>query len=147
MYLIASAAELRDPEFYKKPQIGPSHNVAIEDIMATFKAQLPTGPIREKFEKLITDLHEKQPQTRQDLEKALMLLRRKYKPFQFKKSQLLHVHAAMTAEGKLPVNKTLAKLLIKKSGKSESGVLVITVLTSPFPKFGKHPYFFIVHPH
>ena len=39
-------------------------------------------------------------------------------------------------EGALAPCAPLAALLVKKSSKSQSGVLVITVLTSPYPKLG-----------
>ena len=40
-------------------------------------------------------------------------------------------------EGTLAPCPELAGLLVKKSSKSQSGVLVITVLTSPYPKVGE----------
>lgn len=44
-----------------------------------------------------------------------------------KKSKLLHVYHVLVAEGSLPADPKLRSCLVKKSGKSESGVLVITV--------------------
>jgi hypothetical protein len=51
---------------------------------------------------------------------------------------MLHVYNVLRAEGALPAGPetaALASLLVKKSSKSESGVLVVTVLTSPFPEY------------
>jgi ELP3 family radical SAM enzyme/protein acetyltransferase len=132
----ASPADLRDPEFYKNKQHGPSTNGDLEDIMNSWKIHLPIGEDREKFERFLRDLEAEKIQNHDDLDRALTKLRRVHRPFSFKKSQLLHVHRAMVLEGKLPASQTLAKYLVKKTGKSESGVLVITVLTSPYPTFG-----------
>ena len=44
-----------------------------------------------------------------------------------KKSKLLHVYHVLVSEGSLPADTALQRCLVKKSGKSESGVLVITV--------------------
>ena len=44
-----------------------------------------------------------------------------------KKSKLLHVYHVLVSEGSLPADEKLQRCLVKKSGKSESGVLVITV--------------------
>ena len=40
----------------------------------------------------------------------------------------------MLSRSEAPEDLPLGRLLIKKAGKSQSGVLVITVLTSPYPK-------------
>ena len=42
----------------------------------------------------------------------------------------------MQASGEVPEDLPLNRLLITKAGKSTSGVLVITVLTSPYPSHG-----------
>ena len=44
-----------------------------------------------------------------------------------KKSKLLHVYHVLVSEGSLAADEKLQRCLVKKSGKSESGVLVITV--------------------
>ena len=56
-----------------------------------------------------------------------------------KKSMLGHVFAGLVTKGTIPPeNDSLAlrAALVKKATKSQSGVLVITVLTSPYPKVG-----------
>ena len=52
-----------------------------------------------------------------------------------RKSKLLHTYQMLVREGEAERSPALEKALIKKSSKSESGVLVITVLTSPYPSF------------
>ena len=71
---------------------------------------------------------------------VLVVCRREYK-YQPRKSQLLHVFLSLEQAGheKIVSLSTsecdlLKRLLIKKVNKSNSGVLVITVLTSPYPK-------------
>ena len=58
-----------------------------------------------------------------------------------KKSQLLHIYRMMDEAGRLPDaavvrSGVLRSLLTRKKGKSNSGVLVVTVLTSPYPEVG-----------
>ena len=52
-----------------------------------------------------------------------------------RKSELLQVYLGLVSRGELPVSEGLRKALVKKASKSESGVLVITVLTSPHPEY------------
>ena len=54
----------------------------------------------------------------------------------FRKAQLLYTYSKLVGEGTLVPCAQLASLLVKKSSKSQSGVLVITVLTSPYPRIG-----------
>ncbi|GBG32423.1 Elongator complex protein 3 [Hondaea fermentalgiana] len=50
-----------------------------------------------------------------------------------RKAKLLHAYRAMVTEGKLNRCEVVERVLITKKSKSDSGVLVITVLTSPYP--------------
>ena len=52
-----------------------------------------------------------------------------------RKSQLLHVYSTLVASAILPEHPGLRHALVKKHSKSESGVLVITVVTSPTPSY------------
>ena len=65
-------------------------------------------------------------------EQALIRERKKRK-CTFRKAQLLYAYGKLVGEGTLAPCAQLASLLVKKSSKSQSGVLVITVLTSPYP--------------
>jgi hypothetical protein len=54
-----------------------------------------------------------------------------------RKAALLHVYRAMVADGELTErHAALERCLVTKASKSQSGVLVVTVLTSPFPEVG-----------
>ena len=65
-----------------------------------------------------------------------LIRERKKRKCTFRKAQLLYAYSKLVGEGALAPCAPLAALLVKKSSKSQSGVLVITVLTSPYPKFG-----------
>jgi hypothetical protein len=52
-----------------------------------------------------------------------------------RKSQLLHVYSTLVSSGDLREAPGLRQALVKKHSKSESGVLVITVVTSPTPSY------------
>lgn len=56
--------------------------------------------------------------------------------FHPRKAMLLHTYRSLVATGKLSRSKVVEQLLVTKSSKSDSGVLVITVLTSPYPTVG-----------
>eukprot|EP00300_Choanocystis_sp_HF-7_P036824 c52757_g1_i1.p1 GENE.c52757_g1_i1~~c52757_g1_i1.p1 ORF type:complete len:724 (+),score=176.48 c52757_g1_i1:220-2172(+) len=76
-------------------------------------------------------------ETQEQLRHAEINLRRKHKPWNVKKSEMTHVLLREVAKGTYKLEDTAAvrKLLIKKASKSQSGVLVVTVLTSPYPQF------------
>lgn len=110
------------------------YNHDVEDILQRWdslvsKEQWPM------FEEMVKELVDKKVESEAQFSKALLSLQRKFKLLP-KKAQLLHVFNFMEQNGSIPKNSQLRKLLIKKSGKSHSGVLVITVLTSPYPKVG-----------
>ncbi len=72
--------------------------------------------------------------------KALVLYNRVVRPVLLaagaviKKAVLLHAYHCLLSEGRLLRSAALEWLLVTKGSKSGSGVLVITVLTSPFPE-------------
>ncbi|GAB5354336.1 hypothetical protein AAMO2058_000110000 [Amorphochlora amoebiformis] len=53
-----------------------------------------------------------------------------------KKPQINYVYRILRNKGKVPYNPELERFLIAKGVRSLSGVLVITVFTSPYPKYG-----------
>ena len=78
---------------------------------------------------------------RAEMERAMNKMRRLFRDRMAsgvvpKKSQLLHVYNALKARGALREVPQLERHLVKKASKSQSGVLVITVLTSPYPETG-----------
>ncbi|KAL7687916.1 putative GNAT domain, acyl-CoA N-acyltransferase, radical SAM extension [Plasmopara halstedii] len=85
-----------------------------------------------KFEEMGLFLVEHNPQTARELEKVFVLLRRKFKCLP-KKSQMKFALNVLVQKGLAPKGLALEKLLVKKALKSQSGVLVVTVLTSPYP--------------
>ena len=124
------------PDYYKRHilRFGDTTNNDFEDINRAFYNAIPKGSELIRFKKILTDLHSRNLHTPKDLERAFMKVRRIYKGPGFRKSQLLHVYYDMVEKNELPSSQ-LGQLLIKKKGKSNSGVLVITVLTSPYPKY------------
>ena len=67
-------------------------------------------------------------------QKQALIRQRKKRKCSYRKAQLLYAYSKLVGEGTLAPCPELAGLLVKKSSKSQSGVLVITVLTSPYPK-------------
>jgi DNA-binding transcriptional regulator PaaX len=72
----------------------------------------------------------KSPQNEKELSKAIAVLRKQDRCI-FKKSRLGQVYHLLVKQGKIFKNERLRQLLVKKAQKSQSGVLVVTVLTSP----------------
>eukprot|EP01059_Diplonema_ambulator_P012192 TRINITY_DN22419_c0_g1_i2.p1 TRINITY_DN22419_c0_g1~~TRINITY_DN22419_c0_g1_i2.p1 ORF type:complete len:685 (+),score=181.87 TRINITY_DN22419_c0_g1_i2:38-2056(+) len=113
-------------------------NHCIEDIsnrMATMidKKQLPM------LEKWVTALLADPPTSEQEYQARSIKLRKQFK-FVAKKSQILQVYLQMVKEGRAVMNERVKQCLVTKAAKSQSGVLVITVLTSPTPAVeGKAP--------
>lgn len=70
--------------------------------------------------------------TKQAYEKAIQLTRRELKNGP-SKLLLQKSYHRLLGKGKIPKNKDFERFAIKKTVRSTSGVLVITVLTSPFP--------------
>lgn len=105
--------------------------VDIEDIFKNW-AKLVSEKDWGTFEEIVLTLAESNIQTEQEFIKAVTHFRRKYR-ISLKKSQLLYVFNSLVESGKLSKDSTLRKFLVKKSAKSTGGVLVITVLTSPWP--------------
>jgi ELP3 family radical SAM enzyme/protein acetyltransferase len=68
--------------------------------------------------------------TREDYEKRVVIIRRKHK-IQPKKGELNQYYQLMCVNKTIERNRTLEVYLRFKSSRSESGVLIITVLTSP----------------
>ena len=78
------------------------------------------------FEQMVEMLLEAEPQTDKDVTRAIIAIRQRFKRIP-KKSQLLHVYLGLVSQGKVAPHAPMQDLLVKKSGKSQSGVLVITV--------------------
>ena len=132
-----------DPEFYKNAcGYSAEHNKDLEDIYAAWDSVV--APEDEPFiEEYCRGLARRDCRTPRDVERAMSELRREFKdrrrvsdgqPVDVpKKSAISHVYNRMAERGEVPAPHPLQRLLVKKAAKSLSGVLVITVLTSPYP--------------
>eukprot|EP01064_Diplonema_japonicum_P000114 TRINITY_DN10076_c0_g1_i1.p1 TRINITY_DN10076_c0_g1~~TRINITY_DN10076_c0_g1_i1.p1 ORF type:complete len:670 (+),score=77.27 TRINITY_DN10076_c0_g1_i1:2747-4756(+) len=80
----------------------------------------------------IKDLVSRAPANDKEYAKISIQMRKKYQ-LAPKKSVLLHVYQLLIREGGVAENSVIRQCLVTKAGKSQSGVLVITVLTSPTP--------------
>ena len=72
------------------------------------------------------------PKNRKELEKILPIFRKKYKR-QFSLSELLFAYKCIISNDVSKINREIENLLKKKQQKSQSGVIVVTILTSPYP--------------
>ncbi|KAK1947204.1 Elongator complex protein 3 [Phytophthora citrophthora] len=123
--------DVNDPATYKRSQDPNWKNTGLDDIYATWDKLVPVDELP-KYEEMGLFLVEHDPQTARELEKAFVLLRRKFKCLP-KKSQMKFALGLLVQKGAAPKGLALEKLLVKKAQKSQSGVLVVTVLTSPYP--------------
>ncbi|UIZ28241.1 hypothetical protein KXD40_004316 [Peronospora effusa] len=128
------SGDVNDPDTYKRSQDPHWKNAGLEDIYSLWDKLVPVEELP-KFEEMVHFLVALDPQTARDLEKAFVLLRREFKCLP-KKSQMKFVLGLLVQKGVVPSGLALEKLLIKKAQKSQSGVLVVTVLTSPYPAVG-----------
>ena len=90
------------------------------------------------LELYVRDLAADPPEGEQQVQAAIAALRKKHRKHKMSptKSQLIHVFDLLTARGSLAPCPQLRAALRKNPSKSQSGVLVITVLTSPYPATG-----------
>jgi len=124
---------MEDPEYYKS-QKHFRRNKDIEDIYKHWDELIAESEIDE-LDAVVRTLAADPPTTGKELEAALMRERKRHH-CSFRKAQLLHAYMRLVAKDEILPNPVLQQLLVKKSSKSQSGVLVITVLTSPYPRFG-----------
>jgi len=123
---------VEDPNLYKK-NINIPRNSDVEDIYKRLDCIVPDD-MYDTLALFVKHLDRKQVNTDKQLQQELVVLQRKYK-LVVKKSQLLHVYNTLLTTNDIKPDHILRRLLQKKAAKSESGVLVITVLTSPYPSF------------
>ena len=123
-----------DPEYYKHHRHDRS-NTDVEDIYRHWDSLVAESDLP-VLSSIVTELAADPPNTERALEQAL-IQQRKRRKCAFRKAQLLYAYQRLVGEGTMEACPQLASLLVKKSSKSQSGVLVITVLTSPYPRFGE----------
>lgn len=132
--------DMNDPNTYKRSCVDETRNNCIEDIYKSWDNLIPEADM-DRYEAFTLRLIELNPTTAKELEKAMRKLCKEFK-FLPKKSQLGHMYAILLRrpELELELKPVFRQLLVKKAQKSQSGVLVITVLTSPYPQVsGKKP--------
>lgn len=121
--------------YMRHPTRGQATNRDVEDIYRRWDEIIAEEDLP-KFRDMVADICDAAPTTDRELTKLLLVLRRRHK-MNPKKSQLLHMYKTMRSKGEVSEDVPhIEKLLMKKSSKSSSGVLVITVVTSPYPKIG-----------
>eukprot|EP01063_Lacrimia_lanifica_P015557 TRINITY_DN2226_c2_g1_i1.p1 TRINITY_DN2226_c2_g1~~TRINITY_DN2226_c2_g1_i1.p1 ORF type:complete len:690 (+),score=262.57 TRINITY_DN2226_c2_g1_i1:54-2123(+) len=124
---VAPSARLGESELFYE-------NHSIEDIHKRWADQMGNGGREQAaiHDEMVKELVKKAPKTESEYLKCLMPLRKKYKQCP-KKFHLLYAYKRLKAAGVVPADDNLSQVLVSKSAKSQSGVLVITVLTSPTP--------------
>ena len=90
---------------------------------------------REKMENYIRDLVQfTDCESNKDWTRKQLLLRKKYKICP-RKAQLKVMYQHLLLQNEISPNESLQRYLIRKGVRSLSGVLVITIFTSPYPKY------------
>ncbi|CAK4079010.1 unnamed protein product [Aphanomyces euteiches] len=120
-----------DPNTYKRSGGRDEPVNSLEDIYRQWDELIPADQW-DQYEAMTKFVVEWNPQTPRSLEKCLISLRRQFKTLP-KKSQIKFVYNVLVKRGEAPPHLEIDSLLVKKAGKSQSGVLVVTVLTSPYP--------------
>ncbi|KAG8456900.1 hypothetical protein KFE25_012690 [Diacronema lutheri] len=108
-------------------------NDDIEDIYHRMDNLVPAEKIQ-AYEAWLRDLLLIAPTTDAELTSAMVTLRRRYRSIPSpKKYELLHTYHALLRRGDVQPAPLVVRTLTAKGVRSQSGVLVITVLTSPTP--------------
>ena len=112
-------------------------NFDVEDIYERWDNIVPEeqrAPIRNIMRGIVNRLSHLKPgeDASTVYKKELRMMAREHKIMP-RKAWQLHMYKQMITEGELPAMKVLKDLLITRASKSTSGVLVVTVLTSPYP--------------
>lgn len=121
-----------NPEHYKKGHQQQGTNT-LADIEGRHNRNEPSQELLPKFETIVNEIVKRDIDNSKDLDKLLKEMRRKLK-ITPKKTQLLWIYNKMIVDNIYKSNVNIKKILQKKQSKSNSGVLVITVLTSPYPE-------------
>jgi len=87
---------------------------------------------QKKLEMVVYEIIEKKIETKKDMDKYLIEIRKKYK-FQPKGPEILYMMRHLDLTKKIEYNEKYEKLLRSRSYRSLSGVMVNAVFTSPYP--------------
>ena len=142
----ASKGASSDPEYYKNAMgFSAATNHDLEDIYKQWDTLIPVddAPLIEEYVKeLLAGWTAGRIKAPRDVDKAMKLLQRSFKGRRRpdgsaqnppRKSEIIAGYISMVARGEAEEHPDFQRLLVKKAAKSLSGVLVVTVLTSPFP--------------
>jgi hypothetical protein len=129
---VADGQSLEAPDTFKT---NPVYKVTkdIEEIYQRWDSQVSAEEMG-VYEQLVRALVEAEVKTERSFQQVINY-HRKLLHMTPRKSKLLHVYNVLAAEGSIEKSEALRKCMVKKSSKSSSGVLVITVLTSPYPSY------------
>ena len=111
-------------------------NDSVEDIYARWDALVKPEDLGGLCAMVTSLLENGPPTSERGLSSALQPLRKKYRMAP-RKAHILHAYRTMVSSGALMARSVaLEEVLTTKASKSQSGVLVVTVLTSPYPSVG-----------
>lgn len=108
----------------------------IEEIAVQQNGKWFSTEIKDKLSFLIKDLMLQDLQNTKDIFNSLTLLRKKYR-VNPNKPQLNMIYDTLLKRGEIKENKELKKYFKGKSMRGLSGVIVISVITSPYPEYEK----------
>eukprot|EP00750_Incisomonas_marina_P032194 INCI8944.1.p1 GENE.INCI8944.1~~INCI8944.1.p1 ORF type:complete len:543 (-),score=80.84 INCI8944.1:1776-3404(-) len=114
-------------------------NNDLEDIYRRVDSSVPPEKL-EVLKNMVRHLVKEDPQGEKPFNKAMNRLRKQFNLVP-KKSHLIHAYNVLVHAGEIepaPNGPAFRQWLTRKVGKSNSGVLVITVLTSPYPQVGNN---------
>ena len=121
---------MENPDKYKNTRYFAT-NSDLEDIYRAWDSVVAEEELP-VLEKVVRALAADVPPDARAFERDLLQHRKEHK-ITFRKASLHHVYHRLVGLGEIEPTEQLSSLLVKKSSKSQSGVLVITVLTSPYP--------------
>jgi len=96
--------------------------------------------MKENWEKIIKELIKLHPQTAADLDSAKRKIAKKFKTITFSNIELLKAYHNLVKNKRIKPQKELENILIKRRVRSLSGIVVVSVLTKPYPCPGKCIY-------
>eukprot|EP00501_MAST-03F_sp_TOSAG23-6_P001849 GSMAST32.ASY1.ANO1.1927.1 assembled CDS len=124
----------------RKHRVTPATAQDIEDsvMMESNNEVIPKNQL-ESFKSFVRELAEVEYETPREFQLAYIKTRKKMHcgiKITPRKLQMIYVYRKLVEAGELSDSLNFRRFLIAKSIRSSSGVLVITVFTSPYPKFG-----------
>mmetsp|Transcript_22388 Transcript_22388/g.68947 ORF Transcript_22388/g.68947 Transcript_22388/m.68947 type:complete len:692 (+) Transcript_22388:68-2143(+) len=107
-------------------------NSDVEDIYRRLDEQYPKEQMPQLETMVKALLENEPPTTEKQLASRLAPWRKKFK-LSPRKAHLLHCYRSLVDQGSIRRSTELEEVLTTKASKSQSGVLVVTLLTSPYP--------------